>query len=92
MSEFLQRVREKTRAVGLADSTEQTYASWIKRFILFHKFQTEADIGRSLREDIETYISHLANDKNLSASSVNQAISALFFYEPDIDNLKGSLD
>lgn len=84
MSEFLQRVREKTRAAGLADATEQTYATWIKRYILFHKFQTEAEIGRVPRENIETFISHLANEKQLSASSINQAISALVFLYKEV--------
>ena len=84
MSEFLQRVRKKTRAVGLADTTEQTYTSWIRRYILFHKFQTEEDIDRSPREDIETYVSHLANVQKLSASSVNQAISALVFLYKEV--------
>lgn len=84
MSDFLQRVREKSRSVGLADSTEQTYASWIKRYILFHKFQTELEIGRAPREDIETYIAHLTSVQKLSASSVNQAISALVFLYKEV--------
>lgn len=84
MSKFLQQVREKTRLVGLADATERTYTSWIKRFIRFHKFQSEAEISQSPREYIETYISYLANEKQLSASSVNQAISALVFLYKEV--------
>ena len=84
MSKFLQQVREKTRAIGLVDATEQVYTSWIKRYILFHKFQTEVEVGRAPRQDIEAFISHLANEQKLSASSINQAISALIFLYKEV--------
>lgn len=84
MSKFLQQVREKTRRLGLADATEQAYTSWTKRYILFHKFQAETEVSRAPRQDIEAFINYLANEQKLSASSVNQAISALVFLYRDV--------
>jgi integron integrase len=79
MSQFLQQVRQTTRRVGLADATEQSYTGWIRRYILFHHFQSTDEISRSPRADIEAFLIHLADEQQLSASSINQALSALIF-------------
>jgi len=51
---------------------------------LFHKFQKEEDIVVSPRQAIEEYINYLANERQLGASSVNQAISALVFLYKEV--------
>ena len=79
MSEFLQQVRQTTRRLGLADATEQSYTGWIRRYIFFHHFQSADEISRAPRADIEQFLTHLANEQQLSASSINQALSALIF-------------
>ncbi len=79
MSRFLDEVRETIRRRGLADSTEKTYTSWIKRYILFHHYKSRDEIARAPRNDIERFLNHLANELQLSASSVNQALGALIF-------------
>ncbi|MCO6451997.1 MAG: integron integrase [Caldilineales bacterium] len=79
MSQFLDEVRTTIRRHGLADSTEKTYVSWIKRCILFQKYQNRDEMTRSPRQDIERFLNYLANDLDLSASSVNQALGAIIF-------------
>lgn len=79
MSQFLLQVRQTTRRLGLADATEQSYTGWIRRYILFHHFQSADEISRSPRADIEAFLIHLADEQQLSASSINQALSALIF-------------
>lgn len=84
MSQFLLLIRETTRRLGLADATEQAYVRWAKKFIRFHDFQSQAELERTPRQAIEIYLSYLANEKRLSASSVNQALSALIFLYKEV--------
>ena len=64
------------RAVHLARSTEQAYVSWIRRFILFHDKQHLLN----LREPaINAFLTSLAVDRNVTASTQNQALAALLF-------------
>lgn len=84
MSEFLQTVRETTRRLQLADATEKTYTNWIKQYIVFHNYQQEDDILQSPRNDIENFLVYLANERMLSASSINQSLSALVFLYKEV--------
>ena len=64
------------RAVHLARSTEQAYVSWIRRFILFHDKQHLLN----LREPaINAFLTSLAVDRNVTASTQNEALAALLF-------------
>jgi site-specific recombinase XerD len=56
--------------------TEEAYVQIIKRFILFHKKRHPLEMGV---EEIRQYLSHLANVGQVSASTQNQALSALLF-------------
>jgi integrase-like protein len=47
--------------------TEQTYADWIKRFILFHGKRHPSEMGES---EINQFLTHLAVNKKVSASSM----------------------
>ena len=59
--------------------TEKSYVSWIKRFILFHNKRHPKDLGP---REIEEYLTHLAENRRVSASTQNQAFNAiLFLYE-----------
>lgn len=79
MSQFLDEVRTTIRRRGLADSTEKTYVSWIKRYILFQDYQSQDEMTNAPPDNIEGFLNHLATDLNLSASSINQALGALIF-------------
>lgn len=56
--------------------TERTYIAWIRRFIIFHDKAHPEKIGKS---EIETFLTHLAVDRNVSASTQNQALNAVLF-------------
>lgn len=56
--------------------TERTYAHWIRRFILFHHKRHPASMGRS---EVAAFLTSLATDHRVSASTQNQALSALLF-------------
>jgi hypothetical protein len=68
---LLDRVRAEIRTRHYSLRTEETYVDWIKKFILFHHKRHPVDMG--LRE-VETFLSHLASDRHVAASTQNQAI------------------
>ena len=56
--------------------TGETYAHWIKRFIFFHDKRHPKDIGAA---EVQAFLTYLAIDQNVAASTQNQALSALLF-------------
>jgi integron integrase len=67
------------RTKGYSLSTEKTYTGWIKRFIRFHKYRHPMEMGE---EEIMAFLSHLANELNVSSSTQNQALNSIaFFYK-----------
>ncbi len=73
---LLDQVRDKIRVKHYSIRTETQYLQWIKRFIYFHGKQHPRDLGAA---EIEAFLSHLATAGNVSASTQNQALSALLF-------------
>ena len=73
---LLDQVREQIRIRHYSIRTENAYVSWIKLYIHFHKKRHPRDLGKS---DIETFLSHLALDRKVAASTQNQAFNALLF-------------
>ncbi len=78
---LLERVSNVLRRQHYARRTEQAYLHWIKRYIYFCKtdegdFHHPADMGAA---EVEAFLTHLAVVKNVSASTQNQAFSALLF-------------
>jgi site-specific recombinase XerD len=71
---LLDRVRQSIRLKHYSYRTEQTYVSWIKRYILFHNKQHPQDMGV---EEVPAFLSHLAVVDQVAASTQNQALSAL---------------
>ena len=71
---LLDQVREAIRMKHYSIRTEQAYVDWIKRFILFHNRRHPRDMGNA---GIETFLTHLAVNQNVAASTQNQALSAL---------------
>jgi integron integrase len=73
---LLDRTRLALRARRASHSTEKAYLGWIRRYILFHgKRHPSALDGRH----VARYLTHLATEKRVSASTQNQALSALLF-------------
>jgi integron integrase len=73
---LLEQVSDVIRIKHYSHRTEQTYMDWIRRYIIFHKKRHPKDMGV---EEIQGFISHLATERHLSASSQNQALSAIIF-------------
>lgn len=56
--------------------TEKTYIHWIKQYIYFHKIMHPKDLGAA---EVEAFLTHLAVERNVAASTQNQALAALLF-------------
>ena len=73
---FLDQVRTTARLRHLSLKTEKAYVQQIKRFIIFHGKKHPSDMNES---HIRAYLSHLAVEKNVAASTQNVALAALLF-------------
>jgi integron integrase len=73
---LLDRVRAALRARHYSPRTEEAYVAWIRRFILFNGKRHPEDMGEV---EINTFLSHLATERNVAASTQNQALAALLF-------------
>jgi integron integrase len=73
---LLDQVRDAIRTKHYSYRTEQTYVEWIKRFILFHEKRHPKDMDTP---EVQAYITYLAVERNVSASTQNQALSAISF-------------
>lgn len=73
---LLDRVREAIRVRHYSLRTEQSYIQWIRRFILFHDKRHPDSMGEP---EVSAFLSHLALDRKVSASTQNQALSAILF-------------
>ena len=71
-----QSFRELTRLRHLSYRTEQTYWDWIKRFIFFHHKRHPRDMGAA---EVCAFLTHLAVNRAVSASTQSQALNALIF-------------
>ncbi|QJR13481.1 integron integrase [Usitatibacter palustris] len=78
---LLDQVRTRIRTLHYSIRTERTYAHWIKRFIVFHRMRHPADMGA---EEITAFLSALAEERNVAASTQNQALSALLFLYKEV--------
>jgi hypothetical protein len=61
--------------------TEQTYLDWIKRYLLFHQKKHPREMGK---EEIKSFLTHLAVDKNVAAATQNQALNAILFLDREV--------
>lgn len=73
---LLDQLRDTIRLKHYSYSTEKTYVHWVKRYILFHHRRHPAEMGAA---EIEAFLTHLAKDEHVSASTQNQAFNALLF-------------
>ncbi len=73
---LLDQVRDVMRLKHYSIRTEESYVDWIKRYILFHKKRHPREMGGA---QVEAFLTHLAVEGNVAASTQNQALSALLF-------------
>jgi len=80
---LLDSTREVLRVNHYSMSTEKTYIQWIKQFIYFHNKRHPKEMGAN---EITAFLTYLAVKRQVSASTQNQALSAiLFLYKRVLD-------
>jgi len=78
---LLDQCREVLRFHHFSHRTEQSYVDWIRRFIVFHNKRHPREMGQL---EIGRFLSHLAVERQVSASTQNQALHALLFLYQDV--------
>ena len=78
---LLEEVRRRARVLHLAKRTEEAYVGWVHRYLLFYKqaagqWVRPAELGD---REINDFLTSLAVQRNVAASTQNQALSALLF-------------
>src|SRR3989338_4276414 len=73
---LMDRLCEALRSRHYSRRTEETYCHWVKRFIFFHKVRHPAQMAET---EINAFLTHIAVKEKVSASTQNQALSALLF-------------
>lgn len=89
-SRLLDRVRGCMRLRHMSLRTEKSYIGWIKRYIYFHGKRHPQELGAT---EVTAFLTDLAKNRNVAASTQNQALCALvFLYERVLDQPLGELD
>lgn len=78
---LLDVVRERIRLKRYSIRTEHAYTHWIRRFILFHGKRHPREMGAP---EVEAFLSDLAVQRNVAASTQNQALAAILFLYRDV--------
>jgi integron integrase len=73
---LLDRLRDCMRVRGFSIRTEQAYVDWARRFIVFHGRRHPRDLGAP---EVESFLSHLAVERQVAPATQNRARSALLF-------------
>lgn len=73
---LLDQVRDAVRRRHYSYLTEKAYRHWIRRFILFHGKRHPREMGEP---EVAAFLTHLAVDRRVSASTQNQALNAILF-------------
>ena len=73
---LLEQTRQVLRTFHYSVRTEENYIQWIKRFIFFHNKRHPKDMGE---KEVRAFLTHLAVNKHVAASTQNQALSAILF-------------
>ena len=73
---LMDQVRDALRSRHYSHRTEQAYCLWVRRFIVFHGVRHPAEMGEV---EINAFLTHLAVEEHVSASTQTQALSALLF-------------
>jgi integron integrase len=82
---LLDQLRDTLRRKHYSKRTEKTYVDWSKRFILFHNKKHPREMGAT---EIEGFLTYLAVEKNVAASTQNQALNAIVFLYKEVLGIK----
>ena len=75
----MDEVRGVMRRMHCSKDTERGYCDWVTQFVRFHKMQSREQLLGSEASEVERFLSHCAEDRNVAAATQNQAMSALVF-------------
>jgi integron integrase len=81
---LLNSIREAIRVRNYSYRTEESYIYWVRQFIRYHRFQHPKVLGSN---EIGNFLTYLAVQQNVAASTQNQALSALLFLYRDVLNV-----
>lgn len=84
---LLTQLKEEIRRRNYSYKTEKAYSQWIVRYVKFHGLKHPVEMDES---HVVSFLNHLANKRNVAASTQNQALSAILFLYKNI--LGKSLD
>ena len=76
MPKLLEEVRDLIRTRHYSYRTEEAYLYWIRQYILFHSKRHPAEMGPA---EVSQFLTHLAVNREVAASTQNQALAALLF-------------
>jgi len=82
---LLEVVRQRIRLKHYSHRTEKSYIHWIRRFVRFHNRRHPRTLGKP---EIESFLTHLAVERKVSASTQNQAFNALLFLYREVMELE----
>ncbi len=80
-SRLADQVRAAIRARHFSPRTEEAYLGWVRRFVVFHGRRHPSTLGP---EAVEAFLTHLATEGRVAASTQNQALAALLFLYKDV--------
>ena len=87
---LLDQVRQELRLRHYSIRTEESYLGWIRRFIVFHGKRHPAELDEM---DMNAFLSDLASNRHVSASTQTQALCALLFlYREVLKQQRGWID
>jgi integron integrase len=78
---LLSQLRRAIRTRHYSRRTEEAYVQWVRRFVRFSAMRHPRELGPS---DVSRFLSHLAVEGKVTASTQNQALSALVFLYKDV--------
>lgn len=81
---LLDQVRQVIRKKHYSYKTEDAYVNWVKRYIIFHKKKHPSDMGE---KEIASFITDLAVNGKVAASTQNQALNAIVFLYKQVLNI-----
>lgn len=86
---LIQRYREELQTRHYARRTVNTYEQWLRRFLRFHRLRHPRTMGS---DEVNAFLSHLAVELQVSASTQNQALAALLFLYRELLDMDLDLD
>lgn len=92
-TEVIDRLREKIRLKHYSLATEKAYIGWVRRYISWHVDRVSSGCALESTAEVEAFLSYLASQKRVSASTQNLAFNALLFlYREVLGQDLGNID